>query len=133
MRAAISQGDDAIADRVLARRIRREVLTLCDAAIASGTLKDDETFWVHATQVEALLGLARTAESDTLNSKSSPTAAASAMDDRLHERSVGEAGGSQSLRLTPLARPKVTDSRAVVRYRRLPGHMACDARLRQTT
>ena len=65
-RAAISQGDDAIADRVLARRTRREVLTLCDTAIASGTLKDDDTFWVHATQVEALLGLARTVESDTL-------------------------------------------------------------------
>jgi hypothetical protein len=66
VRAANSQGEDAIADRVLARRIRREVLTLCDAAIASGTLKGDETFWVSATQVEALLGLARTAESEAL-------------------------------------------------------------------
>lgn len=66
VRAAISQGDDAIADRVLARRTRREVLTLCDTAIASGTLKDEDLFWVHATQVEALLGLARTVESDTL-------------------------------------------------------------------
>jgi hypothetical protein len=61
-----SQGEDAIADRVLARRTRREVLTLCDAAITSGTLKGDDTFWVYATQVEALLGLARTAESEAL-------------------------------------------------------------------
>jgi MAP3K TRAFs-binding domain len=65
-RAASSQGDDAIADRVLARRIRREVLTLCNAAMASGMLKGDDTFWVNATQVEALLGLARLAESDAL-------------------------------------------------------------------
>ena len=66
VRAASSQGEDAIADRVLARRTRREVLTLCDAAIVSGTLKGDDTFWVYATQVEALLGLARMAESDAL-------------------------------------------------------------------
>jgi hypothetical protein len=66
VRAVGSQGEDAIADRVLARRTRREVLTLCDAAITSGTLKGDDTFWVYATQVEALLGLARTAESEAL-------------------------------------------------------------------
>jgi Tetratricopeptide Repeats-Sensor len=65
-RAADSQGDEAIADRVLARRIRGEVLTLCDAKIASGTLRDDDTFWANATKVEALLGLARTTESDAL-------------------------------------------------------------------
>jgi hypothetical protein len=66
VRAAHSQGDDAVADRVLAKRIRREVLTLCDAAVASGMLRGDETFWVQATKVEALLGLARLAESDAL-------------------------------------------------------------------
>jgi hypothetical protein len=71
-RAASSQGDDDIADRVLARRIRREVLTLCEAAMASGMLKGDETFWV---------------------------AAAGAMDDQLHERPAGEAGSPQPLRI----------------------------------
>jgi hypothetical protein len=67
VRAAISQGDDAIADRVIARRTRNEVLELCDAALASGTLKGDDTFWVSATKVEALLGLGRKAESDALS------------------------------------------------------------------
>jgi hypothetical protein len=65
-RAADSQGDEATADRVLARRIRGEVLTLCDAEIASGKLGDEDTFWVNATKVEALVGLGRTAESDVL-------------------------------------------------------------------
>ena len=65
-RAADSHGDDATADRVLARRVRDEVLTLCDAKVASSTLGDDDTFWVNATKVEALLGLGRTGESDVL-------------------------------------------------------------------
>jgi hypothetical protein len=66
VRAAESQGDDAIADRVFARRIRTESLALCDAAIAAGTLKEEDTFWINATKVEALLGLGRQAESDAL-------------------------------------------------------------------
>jgi MAP3K TRAFs-binding domain len=70
LRAAASQGDDAVADRILARRIREEVLTLCDAALlpraAGMDLSADELFWVKACKVEALLGLGRTAESDTL-------------------------------------------------------------------
>jgi MAP3K TRAFs-binding domain len=66
VRAAQSGGDEAIADRVAARRVRREVLLLCDAALASGTLKADELFWVGATKVEALLGLGLKADSDRL-------------------------------------------------------------------
>lgn len=66
VRAAISRGDDAIADRVHARRVRREVLQLCDAALVSGTLKADEVFWVNATKVEALFGLGLKADSDRL-------------------------------------------------------------------
>jgi hypothetical protein len=65
-RAANSQGDDAIADRVLAKRVRREVLLLCDAALAASGLKADDLFWVGATKVEALLGLGRKADSDEL-------------------------------------------------------------------
>lgn len=66
VRAANSQGDDAIADRVLARRIRREVLMLCDAALAAGRLKADDLFWLGATKVEALLGVGLRADSDQL-------------------------------------------------------------------
>jgi hypothetical protein len=77
VRAAMTQGDEAIADRVLARRIRVEVLTLCDAALNQGrstaadrlsnrTLKQEDLLWIMATKVEALLGLGRTTEADAL-------------------------------------------------------------------
>jgi hypothetical protein len=73
VRASVSQGDDAITDRVLARRIRTEVLALCDAALAtaspgaaSATPSRDDTFWINATKVEALLGLGRTSEAIAL-------------------------------------------------------------------
>jgi len=89
VRAAASQGDDAIADRVQARRIRAEVLALCDATIAAGTLKGDDTFWVNATKVEAFIGLGQAAEADTLRkqlAESQPPPAAwmiDAMNDQL--------------------------------------------------
>jgi hypothetical protein len=80
VRANELQGDEAIADRVVARRIRTEVLTLCDAALVSrrakivdGQASDertrDELFWIEATKVEALLGLGREAESTELRSR----------------------------------------------------------------
>lgn len=56
VRAAASEGDDTIADRVLARRIRSEVLRLCDTAPQSETLSADARFWITATKIEALLG-----------------------------------------------------------------------------
>jgi hypothetical protein len=66
VRASISFGDDATADRVVARRIRGEALTLCDAALGSETLSDEDRFWINATKVEALLGRGQLAESATL-------------------------------------------------------------------
>ena len=74
VRAAQESGDDAIADRVLARRIRAEVLALCDAAVAAlpppgeTTLakREEDEFWINATKVEALLGLGKAAESEAL-------------------------------------------------------------------
>lgn len=68
VRAAHSSGDDAIADRVQARRIRREVLELCDRALATeglasapplGRADQESVFWLYATKVEALFGLGR--------------------------------------------------------------------------
>lgn len=74
VRASVSQGDDAVADRVVARRIREEVLTLCEHAMDTGELSklervaggDDLVFWANATRVEALLGLGRKAEADAM-------------------------------------------------------------------
>ena len=65
VRASVSDGDDAIADRVVARRIRSEVLTLCDTALG-GAINESDKFWANATKVEALLGLGRQPEADAL-------------------------------------------------------------------
>ena len=63
-RAALSTGDEAIADRVLAKRSRSTVLGICDELKAAGGLKGDDIFWVEATRIEALLGLGRAGEAD---------------------------------------------------------------------
>jgi hypothetical protein len=56
--------DECIADRVLARRTRRQVLGIVEAALAAlpnaspGQVQDPtEKYWLEATRVEALLGL----------------------------------------------------------------------------
>jgi len=85
VRAANSNGDDAIADRVMARRIRREVLAICDDLIKAGlsqpiggpaTGQDpallakqqrdhgEDMFWVSATRLESLVGLGRAGEAE---------------------------------------------------------------------
>jgi hypothetical protein len=69
-RAASSQGDEAVADRVLSRRIRGEVLALCEGLLeAKPALQGEAAFWVKATQVEALFGLSRTTEADALEAE----------------------------------------------------------------
>jgi hypothetical protein len=57
VRSSISAGDEAIADRVQARRIRSEVLALCEELLGRGGLNADDAFWVLATMVEAKVGL----------------------------------------------------------------------------
>jgi hypothetical protein len=71
LRASQSAGDDALADRVLARRIRHDVLSICDrllqaAPAAQQQTDSDEPFWIGATKVEALFGLGRKVEAETL-------------------------------------------------------------------
>jgi hypothetical protein len=57
--------DERIADRVLARRIRRQVLAIVEAALSTlpkdeaGNAQDPaERYWLDATRLEAMLGLA---------------------------------------------------------------------------
>lgn len=70
MRAAESSGEDAIADRVQARRVRLKVLDLCAEAMNgrpggdSPRSRIEQEYWLRATRVEALYGLGRTAEAD---------------------------------------------------------------------
>jgi MAP3K TRAFs-binding domain len=57
VRSSISAGDEAIADRVQARRIRSEVLALCEDLEKRGGLNAADAFWALATKVEAKVGL----------------------------------------------------------------------------
>lgn len=60
VRSALEQktGDsaEAVADFVLVRRARREVLPLCASALAAGPRSDDERYWILATMWEAAVG-----------------------------------------------------------------------------
>jgi hypothetical protein len=63
VRASRSAGDDATADRVDARRVRRRVADICRAQLEAGIVADTpekaevERFWVRASLAEAELGL----------------------------------------------------------------------------
>jgi MAP3K TRAFs-binding domain len=72
VRAASATGEDAVVDRALARRIRQQVLAICDRLLAAAPGSDessDEPFWIGATKVEALFGLARQDEAIKLKSE----------------------------------------------------------------
>jgi tetratricopeptide (TPR) repeat protein len=68
-RAAESTGNEAIADRVQAQRVRKRVLQIVDDLLAIGIKgesedsKAEQEYWIRATRVEALLGLGRFDES----------------------------------------------------------------------
>ena len=79
VRASVSTGDEAVADRVLAARTRREVLSIADDFLAAeaarvqqahdggeemadGPSWDEHRYWVRASRVEAMFGLARRVE-----------------------------------------------------------------------
>ena len=68
-RAAATGGDDAIADRVLAQRIRKRVLAVCEDLLATGIKGEskrsqiEQEYWARATVVEALFALGRLDES----------------------------------------------------------------------
>jgi hypothetical protein len=69
-RAAELGGEDAIADRVQARRVRERVAGICTRLLAKGIRGESEEkrrqeeYWVRATLVEALFGLGNTAKSE---------------------------------------------------------------------
>lgn len=75
-RASLSSGDDAIADRVFARRVRLEVLDICDRELANPAELPDaaERFWVEAARAEAVYGLGRVAEAEALRGRLSAEA-----------------------------------------------------------
>src|SRR5258705_13003529 len=82
VRSSCSDGDDALVDRLLARRIRKDVLKICDRLLQATSVAaepglkhfgpgpgGDEPFWIGATKVEALFGLGRRDEAETLKAE----------------------------------------------------------------
>jgi hypothetical protein len=72
IRASISSPREALADVVIAERVRRRVTAICEALLRDG-IKDDhgqpdkeQMFWVKASLVEALLGAGETAKASEL-------------------------------------------------------------------
>lgn len=69
-RAVELGGEDAIADRVQARRVRERVIEICRRLLAQGVKGEneekirEEEYWVRATIAEALLGTDKPAESN---------------------------------------------------------------------
>lgn len=57
VRAAVSSGEDVVADRVLANRIRAQVIPVCEKFLQEPETKAAERYWVKATMAEACYGL----------------------------------------------------------------------------
>ena len=64
LRAGQAPAPEAVADFVLAQRVRRKVIDICQALLASGKPPRDEQYWIRATLAEAYLGIGDRARSD---------------------------------------------------------------------
>ena len=84
VRASCSAGDEALVDRLLARRVRKDVLKISDGLLEAAAAADaappgvkpdgpavspDDLFWIGATKVEAVFGLGRRDEAKTLKAE----------------------------------------------------------------
>ena len=87
VRAAVgSDPADAIADFVLAQRIRREVITICEQWLQSKSLSDDKLFWVTSTLAQAYFGIGDEAEGQRLLEEASSMAVADWMKESTREQ-----------------------------------------------
>ena len=65
VRASVLQGPESVADMVMANRIRKRVLAICEPLLAaSPSLPPPEKYWVLATAAEASAGLSDAARAD---------------------------------------------------------------------
>ncbi len=93
VRASISQESrDAVADFVRAERVRRRVTAICEKLLAAG-VKDDEgnpdaeeTFWLRATLVEALVGTGNKERAEELKAVAVAEAPEKWMPDSMNEQ-----------------------------------------------
>ena len=74
MRAAVSSGDDAIADRVVANRVRRQVIPICEKLLQEPDLKSADRYWAMASMAEAHFGLGDKAQFETTMAKATEVA-----------------------------------------------------------
>jgi len=59
LRASITSGEEAEADRTLARRIRRRTLDICNALLSqSDSMPPKQRYWILATMAQGYVGLA---------------------------------------------------------------------------
>ena len=65
VRASVSEGDEAIADRVVANRIRKQVISICQKLLEEPELKKAERYWAMATMAEAYFGLGNREDGET--------------------------------------------------------------------
>ena len=57
VRGAASSGDDQVADHVWARRIRMQVISICEKLLKEPELSAAERYWITATMAEAFFGV----------------------------------------------------------------------------
>jgi MAP3K TRAFs-binding domain len=69
VRAALTIGDEALTDRVLARRVRTSVLAICNELLSSGSCVAEDKFWIEASKVEAFFGLGRKDDGERLRTE----------------------------------------------------------------
>lgn len=86
VRSSVSAGDDAIADRVLANRVRKQVILVCQALLKEPELKPADRYWTMATMAEAHYGLGNKVRFDELLEQASSIAPESWMVDTTREQ-----------------------------------------------
>ena len=74
VRASESTGDEAVADRVVANRIRKQVIPICQKLLQEPELKPGDKYWAMATMAEAYFGLGDKSQSDSLMEQASAIA-----------------------------------------------------------
>jgi hypothetical protein len=86
VRASKAPRAEAIADWVCAERVRRQVIAICEAALATPGISDDDKYWIEATTAEAWFGLGRKAEHDASLAKAFSLASSAWMKDSTKEQ-----------------------------------------------
>ena len=84
---------EAVADFVQAERVRREVLSICEAELEDGELTEDKKYWLLATMAEACLGVGDEANAE----KHFQEAAAVASADWMKDSTVEQMGKLRAL------------------------------------